>query len=40
MAGEILKKSLTNGSKVTFDWDGKSDELKLSIENNKATKKS
>lgn len=40
MAGEILKKSLTNGSKVTFDWDGKSDELKLSIENNKAKKKS
>jgi hypothetical protein len=40
MAGEILKKSLTNDSKVTFDWDGKSDELKLSIENNKATKKS
>ena len=40
MAGEILKKSLTNGSEVTFDWDGKSDELKLSIENNKATKKS
>ena len=40
MAGEILKKSLTNGSKVTFDWDGKSGELKLSIENNKATKKS
>ena len=40
MAGEILKKSLTNGSKVTFDWDGKCDELKLSIENNKATKKS
>ena len=40
MAGEILKKSLTNGSKVTFDWDGKSDELKLSIENTKATKKS
>jgi ATP-dependent Clp protease ATP-binding subunit ClpC len=40
MAGEILKKSLTNGSKVTFDWDGKSDALKLSVENNKATKKS
>jgi ATP-dependent Clp protease ATP-binding subunit ClpC len=40
MAGEILKKSLTNDSKVTFDWDGKSDELKLSIENNKAKKKS
>jgi ATP-dependent Clp protease ATP-binding subunit ClpC len=33
MAGEILKKSLTNGSKVTFDWDGKSDELKLTISN-------
>jgi ATP-dependent Clp protease ATP-binding subunit ClpC len=40
MAEEILKKSLTNGSKVTFDWDGKSDELKLCIENNKASKKS
>ncbi len=40
MAGEILKKSLTNGSKVTFSWDGKSDELKLSIENKKLTKKS
>ena len=39
MAGEILKKSLTDGSKVTFDWDGKSDELKLAIENTKATKK-
>jgi ATP-dependent Clp protease ATP-binding subunit ClpC len=37
MAGEILKKSLTNGSKVTFDWDGKSDALKLSVENNKTT---
>jgi ATP-dependent Clp protease ATP-binding subunit ClpC len=33
MAGEILKKSLTNGSKATFDWDGKSDELKLTISN-------
>jgi ATP-dependent Clp protease ATP-binding subunit ClpC len=40
MAGEILKKSLTNGSKVTFDWDGKSDALKLSVENSKVTKKS
>ena len=39
IAGEILKKSLTDGSKVTFDWDGKSDELKLAIENTKATKK-
>ena len=40
MAGEILKKSLTTGSKVTFDWDGKSDELKLTINNKNTAKKS
>ena len=40
MAGEILKKSLTSGSKVTFDWDGKSDELKLTINNKNTAKKS
>lgn len=40
MAGEILKKSLTNGSKVTFDWDGKSDELKLTISNKNTAEKS
>lgn len=40
MAGEILKKSLTNGSKVTFDWDGKSDELKLTVSNKNTAEKS
>ena len=40
MAGEIINKSLANGAKVTFDWDGKSDELKLSVENKKTTKES
>ena len=40
IAGEILKKSLTTGSKVTFDWDGKSDELKLTINNKNTAKKS
>ncbi len=40
MAGEIINKSLSNGAKVTFDWDGKSDELKLSVENKKTTKES
>lgn len=40
MAGEILKKSLANGSKVTFDWDGKSDELKLAISNKNTAEKS
>ena len=40
MAGEILKKSLTTGSKVNFDWDGKSDELKLTINNKNTAKKS
>jgi len=40
MAGEILKKSLTNGSKVTFDWDGKSDELKFTISNKNTAEKS
>ena len=40
MAGEIINKSLANGAKVTFDWDGKGDELKLSVENKKTTKES
>ena len=40
MAGEIINKSLANGAKVTFDWDGKSDELKLSVDNKKTTKES
>ena len=40
MAGEIINKSLANGAKVTFDWDGKSGELKLSVENKKTTKES
>lgn len=40
MAGEIINKSLANGAKATFDWDGKSDELKLSVENKKTTKES
>lgn len=40
MAGEIINKSLANGAKVTFDWDGKSNELKLSVENKKTTKES
>ena len=40
MAGEIINKSLANGVKVTFDWDGKSDELKLSVNNKKTTKES
>lgn len=40
MAGEILKKSLTSGSKVNFDWDGKSNELKLTINNKNTAKKS
>ena len=40
MAGEIINKSLANGAKVTFDWDGKSDELKLSVEIKKTTKES
>jgi ATP-dependent Clp protease ATP-binding subunit ClpC len=40
MAREIINKSLANGAKVTFDWDGKSDELKLSVDNKKITKES
>ena len=40
MAGEIINKSLENGAKVTFDWDGISDELKLSVDNKKTTKES
>ena len=40
MAGEIINKSLANGAKVTFDWDGKSDELKLSVDNKKTAKES
>ncbi len=40
MAGEIINKSLVNGAKVTFDWDGKSDKLKLSVENKKTAKES
>lgn len=40
MSGEIINKSLANGAKVTFDWDGKSDELKLSVDNKKTTKES
>ena len=40
MAGEIINKSLANGAKVAFDWDGKSDELKLSVDNKKNTKES
>ena len=40
MAGEIINKSLVNGAKVTFDWDGKSDKLKLSVDNKKTAKES
>ncbi|MAS68779.1 MAG: Clp protease ClpC [Flavobacteriaceae bacterium] len=40
MAGQILNKTLTNGSKVNFEWDGKSDELKLSIDSKNTMKKS
>jgi hypothetical protein len=40
MAGHILNKTLTNGSKVNFEWDGKSDELKLSIDSKNTMKKS
>lgn len=40
MAGQILNKTLTNGSKVNFEWDGKSDELKLSVNNKNTIKKS
>ena len=40
MAGEIINKSLVNGAKVTFDWDGKSDKLKLSVYNKKTAKES
>ena len=40
MAGEIINKSLANGAKVTFNWDGKSDELKLSVDNKKTAKES
>ena len=40
MAGEIINKSLVNGAKVTFDWDGKSDKLKLSVDKKKTTKES
>ena len=40
MAGEIINKSLVNGAKVTFDWDGKSDKLKLSVDKKKTAKES
>ena len=40
VAGEIINKSLVNGAKVTFDWDGKSDKLKLSVDNKKTAKES
>ena len=40
MAEEIINKSLANGAKVTFDWDGKSDKLKLSVDNKSTAKES
>ncbi|MBL20237.1 MAG: Clp protease ClpC [Flavobacteriaceae bacterium] len=40
MAGEIINKTLVNGAKVTFDWDEKSDKLKLSVDNKKTAKES
>jgi len=40
MAEEIINKSIANGAKVTFDWNGKSDKLKLSIDNKRTAKES
>ena len=40
LAGEIISNSLSNGAKVTFDWDKKSDELSLEIKEAKNSSKS
>ena len=40
MAEEIINKSLANGAKVTFDWNGKSDNLKLTVDNKRTAKES
>ena len=39
LAGEIIKKSLSNGSEVVFNWDGKSDSLELKIKPEKKADK-
>ena len=40
LAGEIIKKSLSNGSEAVFNWDGKSDSLELKIKPEKKAAKS
>ena len=39
LAGEIIKKSLSNGSEAVFNWDGKSDSLELKIKPEKKADK-
>ena len=40
LAGEIINNSLTNGAKVTFDWDKKAEELSLKVKEAKKSTKS
>ena len=40
LAGEIIKKSLSNGSEAVFNWNGKSDSLELKIKPEKKATKS